>query len=193
VFSRFIAPLILLAALLIAQSAPIGWSIPPPTNSGGGSSSYISSAGNTGTVAMTGSDVVIFTASSVPALASGGCYVMDVTVQKNSTGATATTYNLKVDGTTIQTLATTGSDTFEADHFGFHYCNNVGSQTAQSLVEYLGEYCTACAAGNNWNQTLNVNLPTTPTGVNWATSHTVTITANQASGTVTGLAFRYGL
>lgn len=157
----------------------------------GGGSSYRTTIGKGSAVTMTGSDVALFTVTSVPALASGACYMLRFGLL-NSAGAWATNgLRLKVDGTAIQTLASSAGASGQYEWFELSYCNDQSSQTAQTLIPIASQFCDgSCPGGfatNFWQTYGFLAVSNTPTAVNWASSHDVTITGNVGSGTVTPL------
>lgn len=155
-----------------------------PTGANGASGTFATSLGQTSSISETGSPVTVFSVPSVPALASGSCYF--ITSLTYATVA-ETNQKLVIDGTAVATiLSGTGQAPFQND---FAYCNNAGSQTAQSITPTY----TAYATGNSWISNYNgLAIPTTPTAVNWATTHTVSITSTASSGSIVGWAFRIG-
>lgn len=157
------------------------------------SAPYSAFQGNTGTVAMTGSDVTIWTFSGVAPLAAGTCYTFHGTIEASASA----TYKIIVDGsTTISTPLLNGGAGFGGYYYiwSSKYCNNPGSQTVQTLTYPEPQFFTSLA-----NYTLNGGVgpstswgespQTTPTGINWATSHTITVTVNALTGTAIGAMF----
>ena len=157
-----------------------------------GATAPSSSRGPTGSVAMTGSDVTLYTFTSVPALAAGGCYTFRGVF---ATGAAAShTLRIKVDGTTVATpMSAFGANYIY--NFETGYCNTAGSQTTQRVVPIYGAYTLASA----WQFSQGLtnyfsepgSYPVTPTAVDWSTSHTITVTMTAASGTAQGYFFSY--
>ncbi len=158
-----------------------------------GGSSYNSTQGKGSAVTMTGSDVVIFTASSVPALASGACYRITFAIHNNAGAWASNGLRMKVDGTAVLTLASSSGASGQYEMFQYMYCNDVGSQTAQSVIAVGAGYCDGTCPGgfstDTWKTDYSFALPilATPTAVTWSSSHTITITGNVASGTITPL------
>jgi hypothetical protein len=146
----------------------------------GGSGPYAASQGKTGAISMTGSDVALYTVSgTVPALASGSCYYASLYVLT----AVSTTHKLYIDGSAVATFAILGG-AGERDNYEFSYCNQIGSQTVQNLTITKSMYCAAFISAST-------PIFQTPTGVNWASGHTVAIYSNAASGTLTGYEFSW--
>jgi hypothetical protein len=151
---------------------------------GGGGGAYAASLGPTATITETGSDVTVFSVASVPALAAGACYFIQYVVTPSTSESDET---LKVDGTAVATVMSgTGVATFINS---FSYCNTAGTQSSQQMMMIFAAYMQT---GNSWSNNFNgLVMPTTPTSVNWATSHTISITSNATSGqTVVGRFFR---
>lgn len=160
-------------------------------STGGG---FIYSQGpNSSATTMTGSDVTIFTASSVPALSAGACWDIKFTIKAGTAGGAS--YKLYVDATAVSTIASTGGTAWK--QVQFLYCNNAGVQNAQTITEYINAYCIdgSCATGTTgWTSDFPQGItPTITNSVNLATSHTITITGSAPSGNLTGQAFRMGL
>lgn len=161
---------------------------------GGSSGPFINSQGNTGAITMTGSDVTIWSVTGVSALATGSCYQIDFTILDNTAGGFTHGY-LKVDGTIVSDLLGGAGSAGFYQAFHFSYCNNVGSQAAQTMVQGNSGYCgvsSNCAGGSYTGSVTPIGILSTPTAVNWATTHTVSFTLAAASGNMTGLAWRFG-
>jgi len=129
-------------------------------------------------VNMTGADLAVLSAT-LPALPQTGCWHISYGVGALSNA----TIKLVVDGTiTISQPLPTGEAGAPAGlaFTGIFYCN-LGSRTTQVLYyDFTGApNPLASAAGiDSW-----VN---TPPSVDWSLPHVLSVTVNQASGTVTG-------
>jgi hypothetical protein len=140
-------------------------------------------------VNMNGSDVSLLT-FTVPPLAAGGCYRIDYGV---GAGLSSATIKVKIDGTTISTPFTAGSNTgVNVSIAGVLYCNNAGTQSAQTLTYTFGAagfVTTFFTPNSGWSYSAggpseNDSPISTPAAIDWSVPHTLTITANQASGIV---------
>jgi hypothetical protein len=141
-------------------------------------------------VAMTGTDVPLFTAS-LPPLAPGGCFDISYGVGAGLNGGTL---KLQIDGNTISQPFTASSLTqVNINVFGLILCNLPGTQTVQQLT-YLGG--PAAFISNFWTPNSSWSYPTatplendapvsTPASIDWSKGHTFTLTAAQSSGSVT--------
>jgi hypothetical protein len=140
-------------------------------------------------VTMNGSDVSLFT-FIVPPLAAGGCYHLDYGV---GAGLSSATIKVKIDGTIISTPFTAASITgVNVSVAGVLYCNNAGTQSAQTLTYLLGAagfVTTFFTANSGWSYSAggpseNDAPISTPAAIDWSVPHTLSITANQANGSV---------
>lgn len=152
--------------------------------------SFNSFQGPLSAVTMNGSDVTLYS-TTLPPLAAGGCYSLSYGI---GAGLLNATIKVKIDGTTISTPYASASMTgANISMNGVRYCNNPGTQSSQTLI-YAGgalgflasylpnstwDYSQASGAGNPGEA-----LISTPTPVNLAQSHTLSLIVNQASGTV---------
>ena len=160
-----------------------------PAGGAGAGGSVGGTAGPTGTLAMNGSDVTLYTFAGVPALAAGACYEFKGVMM----GSSSYTVKVKVDGITISTPISGASGGY---YVGFNtlYCNNAGSQTAQSLVPFYAYYVAVYQQAQgpiNYFGEGPGSYPIAPQAINWATTHTITVTINAASGTGQATFFRY--
>jgi hypothetical protein len=134
---------------------------------------------------MTGSDVTIYTFSSVPALAAGGCYTFSAAMGPASTNTV--TFKIFVDSTQVSTPFTSFSTGY-VYVWQSYYCNNSGVQNAQTLNTMYGWYSAYpgswSALGPGLSSQFGENPHTTPTAVDWSTTHTITVKANAAGGTL---------
>jgi hypothetical protein len=138
---------------------------------------------------MTGSDVPIYS-TTLPPLAPGACYSVAYGIGAGLSGATI---KLNVDGATISTPFSAGTvGGVDVSVAGLRYCNSPGSQTAQTLVYELGAagWLTFVTPNSGWDYSgggggIGDAPITSPTAVNWALPHTLTLTVNQPSGSVT--------
>lgn len=148
---------------------------------GGGSTPYSQAVLDT-TTAMTGSDVTVATFSSVPALAAGACYTINVGLN-NATASWGA--KLKVDGTTVFTIATSAVFAANSSYIAnLKYCNTT-AQSAQKIVTMFGAYYGSGlpAAANAVTSYWASNYVTAATNnIDWSTSHTITVTGDAASG-----------
>lgn len=125
-------------------------------------------------VAMNGSDQVLYSAN-LPPLPAGACYVLAW-----ATGALSdATVELKIDGTIVNTPFTAGTVS-SLSVSNDHYCNQLPSQSTQ----FFGANNTNSAAWTYWTQT---NTPAA--SVDWSVGHAISITANQANGSITPISF----
>jgi hypothetical protein len=154
---------------------------------GGGSSSGGSSLtdfqSTTSPVTMTGADLTIYTGANPVTLLAGQCLSFDVAVAGT---APAGTVKIFADSTLIHTIYSSGalgiSEVFE-------YCNLPGSTTVQSRFTpgINVFYGTGGVLGDS-GITSSDGAISTPASVTWgATTHTLSLTANAASGTVSGI------
>ena len=154
---------------------------------GGSSGPYVMSLGATAPLSQTGSNVTLYSVPNVPSLAAGQCYTIDGGV----IGSQAGTYEyLYVDSTLIYTFFTSGSGAGnQRDYSAVRYCNQAGTQAAQSLSVIYQGYST-----NDQNLTPYAGVvDLTPTAVDQTTSHTYSLVVKGANGaTVTGTVFRIG-
>lgn len=155
-----------------------------PSGASGGSGPFSANSGPTGTVAVTsGTDAQIYSVSGVPALATGACYRFEVAVDGNTATAGAKLY---IDGAAVATFGSNGGGGYFRQ-WKYKYCNNAGSQTAQTMVQDYEGY--APDTGTNTGFTADAGggahgILFTPTAVNWAGSHTVAWYSNgSTSGT----------
>jgi len=139
---------------------------------------YAQFVGTGAPINMTGADVPVLSAT-LPALPQSACWRVSYGVGALSNA----TIKLVVDGTiTISQPLPTGEAGAPAGlaFTGIFYCN-LGSRTTQVLYyDFTGApNPLASAAGiDSW-----VN---TPPSVDWSLPHVLSVTVNQASGTVTG-------
>jgi hypothetical protein len=185
--------------LLVFNSTPTTehWELQNPQTGGGGSGYYSFNQGKTSAISMTGSDVVIYTASSVPALSAGSCYEVKFDIDAGT--ASSTQYTMYVDSSIVGSTLGTGNAS-QHNNQVYMYCNDAGVQTTQHfyLVYGASSYMSDAlyTAGGATGATPFVYTPggsfAATNNINWATSHTVTIRANAASGTTTGYFFRIG-
>jgi hypothetical protein len=156
--------------------------------SGGGSSGpYVMSLGPTAAVSQTGSNVTLYTIPSVPPLAAGRCYTIDGGV----IGSQAGTYEyLYVDSVLIYTFFPGGSGAGnQRDYAMVRYCNQSGTQAAQSLSVIYQTYSTNDQSFTPYAGAVDLS----PTAVDQSTSHTYSLVVKGASGaTATGTVFRIG-
>lgn len=161
---------------------------------------FAASMGVQGAATMTGSPVALFGSGiAAPALATGACYQISVVLWNNAASWGSTTpLRITVDGTAIQTISNSGGGSGYFESYGtFAYCNGAASQTAQTIgTTGMGQaYCASAALATNCGTWTSTGYPpvgtyATPTGVNWASGHTINITGTLASGTVTGTLLR---
>ena len=155
--------------------------------SGGGTTPYTYAVVNSTGISMDGTDKVVATFSSVPALAAGACYTFNVAYINSGAAFTA---KIKVDGTEVYTPSSSFGAGAEWHFYTAKYCNTSG-QSTQRWVQTDSRYSSNVTYGNGWSSYIgasNVFLAAT-NNIDWSTSHTVTIVANAASGTFTvGLA-----
>lgn len=152
------------------------------TAQGGGGSAPYSKAYSERSASMTGSDVVVTTFSSVPALTAGECFTIRGIAYHPTQSMTIKIY---VDSTAIATVvsALSSANYFKWDH---KYCNNSGVQNAQHVYLFDAAYITTSNANNtgfNWTNYNGMAWPVTPTGVDWSSAHDIKIEMNAASGT----------
>ena len=137
---------------------------------------------------MTGSPVTIYT-FTLPALATAGAQnsCLAIEYQAGYNASALTVMNLIIDGATnIRSNNPGGSGGywfFET----LRYCNST-AQSAQTMLTIDGHYSTSFSGGSTvlgggWIDTLYGNGVVTPTAVNWATGHTLTLSFTGASGT----------
>ena len=153
-----------------------------------GATTYATSLPPTGTITATGSYTPVFTVANVPALAAGTCYFLDI----RGISAQATSWALFVDSTQVLTIFS--PSTVEDDRLEIAYCNATGSQVSQNIYQKMGGI-QAPPTGSPASVTPFDFIGDAPslTNVNWAVSHTVSLQANAASGSMQGLYFRIGL
>lgn len=142
----------------------------------------------TSAISMTGSDVTIYSTTGVT-LAAGQCLRIDYA--SNTSSAGNTTMKVKV-GSTVVATPFTGFGTVNVAWFSFHYCNNPGSTTAQTgdYVSGIPSFSTNASAATPTLFTPAVGMYAIPTAVNWGSSQTISLTAVDASGTITGRIWR---
>lgn len=161
------------------------------TSSGG---AFASSGGVIPAVTQTGSDVVIYSVASVPALASGQCYFFNYGFSQ--TGAVAVTTKLYVDSTNVGSVDLAHDWTGDPRQIKFSYCNDASVQNAQHAYDLGSLFCNAatdpCPYGAAWTSFPAFASPVAMTGINTAGTHTYSIRTNAASGTITGNVFRMG-
>jgi len=156
-------------------------------NGGGGGTTYYSQFINTGSTAMTGSNVTMATFSNVPALAAGSCYHFN----GGYAGSANFQVEIKVDGTTISTPLPLGAG-FAGFYYFWHsdYCNDPGTQATQTLRYQANPTFIGIAnySAPNIPQLGAFEEPplSTPSAFNWASTHTITVIMNAASGTGIG-------
>lgn len=144
----------------------------------GGSTAFLDSQDATTAIAMTGSDVTIYS-TSIPGgtIASGHCLFLEVYYKTNSAG-TSTDFKVSYGATSV-TIIGAQTATNVQETFTMRFCNNVGSTAAQS--GYQGVFSV--------NGTGTFAPPAPFTG--WTTDSTATQTfavkANAASGNVQGV------
>lgn len=139
-------------------------------------------------VTMNGSDVTLFS-FNVPPLATGGCYRLDYEI---GAGLSSATIKVKIDGSIISMPFTAASITgVNVSVAGVLYCNNAGTQSSQTLTYTLGVagWLTFYTPNSGWDYSLGGppegDAPiSTPAAIDWSQGHVLTITANQASGSV---------
>jgi len=147
--------------------------------------------GATAPVSMTGADVTLYTAS-LPALSVGKCFAIAYSITSGLNGASVT---VAIDGTVIfePLLSITNVDIWNSAI----YCNASGSQATQTLVygvQPTFNFANPNGSGSpSWvlnnqlalSHTSNGAVLTTPTAIDWSMGHTLTVVANQPSGTIT--------
>lgn len=150
---------------------------------GGGGGGFSGGCGPSGAVTMTGSDITLCTISNVSALASGSCYMF--------TGIAQAAQNYQVfiyvDATLVSTPIS-NNNTWAGYFINWQtlYCNNAGVQNAQQLVPVSSGYQNTGfqygVGSTNFLTEASGSYPKTPTGVDWTTTHTITVKMNAASG-----------
>jgi hypothetical protein len=154
-----------------------GWSNQPPVTA------FTSFQGTTSSFAPGGSEVTIYSVSA-PALAAGACY----SIEYGLMGLSGATVKIKVDGTMVSepSAGFTAADLSAQ----VRYCNNTGTQNSQTLF-YTQPVFYAVSSGFPQNGTAPgaENWVNTPSAINWSTGHTITLTLQQASGSVAGAYF----
>lgn len=146
-----------------------------------GSSAYTYFSGQQTAVSQTGSNVALYTISSVPALSAGKCYYVEAGFTV-SNSANVVAWTVYVDGTQIY-APYSGASVGNA-RIKFLYCN-VSGQTTQQMV--AGEFNYNGSNGPNdipWQSVYGAWI-STPTSVNWASSHTIYFYSNSSTGTIT--------
>ena len=154
---------------------------------GGSSGSYVMSLGPTPPVSQTGSNIALYSVPNVPALGAGQCYTIDGGV----IGSQAGTYEyLYVDSTLLYTFFTYGSGVGnQRDYAMLRYCNQAGTQAAQSISIIYQGYSTNDQSLTPYAETVDL----TPTAVDQTISHTYSLVVKGNNGaTATGTVFRIG-
>lgn len=144
---------------------------------GGGSTPFSQAVLDNNGVSMTGSDVTMATISNVPALAAGSCYI----ITGISVGSATWTGKIFVDATQIATPITASAAGYY-QNWSFRYCNTT-AQSAQKKFYTFSCYATNIGLGWYCTSYFGENALSTPTAVDWSTSHTITFKMNAASGT----------
>lgn len=152
------------------------------------SSSFYACTKTASSIAMTGSEVALTSACTVPALAAEGCYGISY-VASNQTSLTITSISVKVGSTVISTV---GGGTTPIQGAEFLYCNVTGSQTAQ--VTIAPEPLFYDTSGLRTNSTFHAGTDSigTPTGVNWAVPNNIQLFGNLTTGTLSAAALHVG-
>ena len=141
---------------------------------------YQYATGPTTALTMNTTDVAVYSAANVPALAAGSCYQ----IYFNLAAFPGGTIKIKVDSTVIATPIAGGAS---ATNWiaGINYCNDQGSQSVQRTSYIQNQF-----GGGPTIWISNVDgVFTTPAGVNWNTTHTISLTVNNGSGTQAGNSF----
>lgn len=161
-------------------SGPSGAGASGPSGPSGatGSAGFAYFGADTGAVSMTGSDVTLQSVAA-PALPANGCWRLELNDFNSSGGGT--TYKLFADATQILSFSQ-GSSGY-GDIWTVLYCNTT-AQTGQTLTQLSGCYFTSLssASGGCAATYAQITTPTTPTGVNWASGHTLAWKANNSGG-----------
>lgn len=175
-----VATLLLLDCVVI-KSQCIGTGC-PGTSSSSVTSSVIDLQAATAAINMTGSAVTIYSTANV-SLAAGQCLVFNFGNTATGAAAGGATIQIFADATLIYTAFTGGT---MAQISYTKYCNTTGSLTVQLRYDPVPlNYGNAGAFGSNYTISSD-GASSTPTSVNWTSTHTITLKATAASGTVTG-------
>ncbi len=151
---------------------------------GGGGAIAPISMGNTGSISETGSDVTVFTTSSLPAIATGACKTVYASVFVAQGG---TALKVFVDSTLLATPIASSAGP-EQEQFEFLYCNNASSQTVQTITYKANAVCSGSLGSLcSWTPFVPSYIAV-PSSFNWASGHTISVKSNAGSGTVQGLA-----
>jgi hypothetical protein len=152
------------------------------------STPYSAWSPSTSNVSMSGTAATIYTFASVPAipagLGSGSCLSLNYLIW----GSTSTLASTKVfvDATQIMSSAGNGGATAGV-YVIARYCNNSGVQNAQTISVIDAGYTTSLSQGAKVSGAMFSNYEITPTGIDWSTSHTITIQATGTSGNANGV------
>lgn len=136
----------------------------------GGGSSFSNFQKATSPINQTGSDVTIYSVSA-PALAADACYRIEFGLLV--TPSAHTVIRVYVDSTLIATPYNDTGTLFSWQGV-LLYCNNASVQNAQSVIYPIpGIY--NYGPSSVWLNTNVDAMISTPTGVDWSTSHTITL------------------
>ena len=183
-------------AVVLYGNGTTGWSFQPPITAGAGvtltwaagsltigatgTTPYQYAAGPTSAVTMNSTDQTIYSVANIPALAAGSCYQ----VYYNLAAFPGGTIKIKVDSTVIATPIAGGGSTTNWIA-GINYCNDQGSQTVQRTGYLQNQFGNGPSV---WVSNAD-GVFLTPAGVNWNTTHTISLTVNNGSGTQAGNSF----
>ncbi len=170
------------AGFLLFAQAP-KQNITPPGSGSTPTPALIDFQTSTSPVSMTGSPLTIYSTAGVT-LAAGQCITISAAGTSSGVNATLAIY---ADAVLIHTVYTSGSMGIITHS---SYCNNPGSLTVQTRFDIAPAFYNCGGDGTLVAATCGVTSSdgqiSTPSTVNWATSHTLTLKATAASGTVSG-------
>jgi hypothetical protein len=153
------------------------------------STPYSAWSPSTSNVSMSGTAATIYTFSSVPAipagLGSGSCLVLNYLIWGSTSQLTSVT--LWVDSTQVLTTATGIGGPSAGLYTIARYCNNSGVQNAQTFTIIDAGYVTSLSQGTKTSIAQYANYEITPTGIDWSTTHTITIKATGFTGNANGV------